>query len=940
IPKSLAEHFSDEQMRAVLLHELIHLRRRDVWMNFLQALVQIAYWWHPLVWMANARIRRVREEAVDDAVMVALRDEAEAYAPTLLEVAKLALNRPLVSLGLVGIMESRNALRQRIERLLEFQPPRRAGLTVVSLLGVLAFTAVAVPMGEKPPEAEKVVGIVSATPAESEPISVPATTNEQSVTVQVDPDVFVRNVKAQAGKYWVAVTNDYPVILMGIMRGEGIDSNPPHGLVFNNITGEITTQNTPENTETFRRVIDQLNRADGKCELPLRSETVRRKMVLAEARIYQIRAADFGRFTTGLRAYGAGNGSDAWWSVEPGKVDDLTGRVEAAGLQPVMRPRLQTSSGGPAQFFVGDSNSGIELDCLPYVKDGVIDLTWVNKVFSEGLTDAAITNRGIYKASAENYGGIVTRLENLGGHTESNLVVVTGLHILTNNATSQFQQRLKKIIKQVPDGADASPAYSAGHQKVIAKLKAIRLASFGPFDGETLEQVVRHLGEAVKSQNTNQENIQFTVAGPDTNRPALLDPNTGLPAKEPSSLLDARVMPIHLKTPLKDMTVADILDEVVKAAGPGVKYSISDDGVQFSARKPDDAVMLMTRTYKMDTQVYVAALKSMGMDIIGGTNSSKQISEASRKFFANLGVDLEKPAGKAIFFNDKNGLLFVKAAQPDQDIIERAIQALNQIPPQLHIKARFLQVPRGTVAGLGSMVSSTNATTAEFTGIVDDAKLRAMLHSFEAQKGFEALGEPEVTTLSGRQCQMRATETITVISNMVFQAGPTNGNGPAAISPQTLQFEAGPILDVVPYVLADGYTINLTVTPTLNEFLGYDSGPGVQNVTGTNNMVQLPVFFPHFNRRQMTATLNLRDNQTVIIGGMPEVKSTTHKVPVLGSVPLMGRMFRSENTTTNEILVLITATIVDPAGMRVHSEAELSHLPISAAPDVPNVRGF
>ena len=65
-------------MRAVLLHELIHLRRRDVWLNFLQALLQIFYWWHPLVWLANARIRRVREEAVDDAVMLALRDEARS----------------------------------------------------------------------------------------------------------------------------------------------------------------------------------------------------------------------------------------------------------------------------------------------------------------------------------------------------------------------------------------------------------------------------------------------------------------------------------------------------------------------------------------------------------------------------------------------------------------------------------------------------------------------------------------------------------------------------------------------------------------------------------------------------------------------------------------------------------------------------------------------
>ena len=139
IPQSLAESFSDEQLHAVLLHELIHLRRRDVWLNFVQALLQIFYWWHPLLWLANARIRRVREEAVDDTVMLALRDEAESYAPTLLEVAKLALNRPLASLGLVGILESRSALRQRIERLVDFRPPRKAGLTLVSFFGILAF---------------------------------------------------------------------------------------------------------------------------------------------------------------------------------------------------------------------------------------------------------------------------------------------------------------------------------------------------------------------------------------------------------------------------------------------------------------------------------------------------------------------------------------------------------------------------------------------------------------------------------------------------------------------------------------------------------------------------------------------------------------------------------------------------------------------------------
>jgi beta-lactamase regulating signal transducer with metallopeptidase domain len=143
IPHSMVERLSPTQLRAILLHELIHLRRGDLWVNWAQTILQLLYWWHPLLWLANARIRALREEAVDDAVMVALRHEADSYAPTLLQVAKLALHRPLATLGLVGILESHSGLRRRIERLLDFRPPARSGLTLASALTVAALGAVA-----------------------------------------------------------------------------------------------------------------------------------------------------------------------------------------------------------------------------------------------------------------------------------------------------------------------------------------------------------------------------------------------------------------------------------------------------------------------------------------------------------------------------------------------------------------------------------------------------------------------------------------------------------------------------------------------------------------------------------------------------------------------------------------------------------------------------
>ena len=171
LPRTLVEQLTLRQMRAILLHEVIHVRRGDVWMNCIQTVLQIVYWWHPLLWLANARIRRAREEAVDDAVMQKLRHEADAYAPTLLQVAKLVLQRPSASLGLVGILEFHSSLRRRIERLIDFRPPRRTGLTLGSALCVVAFGALALPMGQAPEPVPSLPASVSLGPVPSPTVS-------------------------------------------------------------------------------------------------------------------------------------------------------------------------------------------------------------------------------------------------------------------------------------------------------------------------------------------------------------------------------------------------------------------------------------------------------------------------------------------------------------------------------------------------------------------------------------------------------------------------------------------------------------------------------------------------------------------------------------------------------------------------------------------------
>src|SRR5208283_2157785 len=77
---------------------------------------------------------------------------------------------------------------------------------------------------------------------------------------------------------------------------------------------------------------------------------------------------------------------------------------------------------------------------------------------------------------------------------------------------------------------------------------------------------------------------------------------------------------------------------------------------------------------------------------------------------------------------------------------------------------------------------------------------------------------------------------------------------PSAITPNTQQIELGPVLDVLPTVLADGYTINLVLIPTLTEFVGYSTPPVVPGVN-VANVVTVPTILPNFTVRQVLTTV-------------------------------------------------------------------------------------
>ncbi len=148
LPDGLDSNLNSDQLKTVLTHELAHLRQDDLWINLLQTVLQIVYFYNPLLWLANWTIRRVREQAVDECVQVSLGEGARQYPETLLTVARLAFQRPALSMGLIGVIESKSALAGRIKKMLNQPEPKTAKLGLIGTVIILLIGIVTLPMAK------------------------------------------------------------------------------------------------------------------------------------------------------------------------------------------------------------------------------------------------------------------------------------------------------------------------------------------------------------------------------------------------------------------------------------------------------------------------------------------------------------------------------------------------------------------------------------------------------------------------------------------------------------------------------------------------------------------------------------------------------------------------------------------------------------------------
>ena len=138
LPKGIFDRFSAEQVRCIFLHELAHIKRRDLEVNWLASVLQALHWFNPLLRFGFARMRADREMACDALALAHLgKEPSESYGETIIKVVE-NLVRPVNVPGLLALSEDKQQLRERIRMIASFRMRSGSSVLALSLIAGIA----------------------------------------------------------------------------------------------------------------------------------------------------------------------------------------------------------------------------------------------------------------------------------------------------------------------------------------------------------------------------------------------------------------------------------------------------------------------------------------------------------------------------------------------------------------------------------------------------------------------------------------------------------------------------------------------------------------------------------------------------------------------------------------------------------------------------------
>lgn len=227
---------------------------------------------------------------------------------------------------------------------------------------------------------------------------------------------------------------------------------------------------------------------------------------------------------------------------------------------------------------------------------------------------------------------------------------------------------------------------------------------------------------------------------------------------------------------------------------------------------------------------------------------------------------------------------------------------------------------------LGSGASSVLSTM----GIINGADVQLMINALSRQQGSDLLSSPRLTVLSGRTANIVVAQELRYPerygdADISQPTGGSTAGSPAAIgftsgTPDDFQVRnIGVEMEVTPTV-EENENISLRLEPRVTEFEGFVEYGGPNVALAGNQQIIVPSGFyqPIFSTRSVRTEVTIYDGATVVIGGLTreEIKTINDKVPILGDIPLIGRLFQNkgESSLKRNLLIFVTANLISPGG--------------------------
>lgn len=247
---------------------------------------------------------------------------------------------------------------------------------------------------------------------------------------------------------------------------------------------------------------------------------------------------------------------------------------------------------------------------------------------------------------------------------------------------------------------------------------------------------------------------------------------------------------------------------------------------------------------------------------------------------------------------------------------------------------RYMNMEDGKEVAVGGG-RGTLGSIASIAGILTNPDLTAVLHALEQNGNADLLSAPKVTARSGEEALIKVVTEYIYPTSFEVQGGQIGNNTGAnnnnaniiqetTVVPQDFATrEVGVILNVLPEVSQDGNMINLTMKPqVVTEPVWYQYGSTVRRADGSEQVLNMPQ--PFFRVRAIETKISIYDGATVAMGGLitESVEKVNDKIPVLGDIPFLGALFRSksEKSVKRNLLIFVTAKLVDPAGHLIRKQ--------------------